>query len=708
MADQTVEWIRRGDIALLVISNPPLNALKPTTTIELVAGVRRSEGDPGVKATVLIGANETFIAGADIRQLGGPSTPPGQRATDLIDLGEKPVVAAIDGFAVGGGLEIAMACHGRVATARAEMGLSETLLGVIPGGGGTQRLPRLVGVERALDLILSGRRCKSAEALKLGLVDQVIESPDELEKAASAFALSLCGKVQTRRIRDMPVSGTPDERARLFAAARRRADATKGGNRHALHGAIDAVEAACGLALSEGMLREQHIFGTLVNTVEAKALRYAFFAEREARRVPGMPASSVFPSAQRAAVVGAGTMGAGIAMTFAEAGIPVLLMDVDAEATRRGQERIAATYMASVKRGSLSSDEMSRRMALIGLAGSYEQIAESDAVVEAAFESLPIKQKIFSILADCTKPGTLLLSNTSTIDIDLIAAGNPRIADIAGAHFFSPANVMKLVEVVVGLSTSATTLARTFELSRKLAKVPVVAGSCDGFVANRSRMPFQTEVQLMLEEGASPEQIDRVMMAFGYPVGPFMVGDIAGLDIGYAVRKLSAEKDPNFRKLPIPDRLVEMGRHGQKAGAGWYRYESGSRTPQQDPVVAEIIEQVRRERGITPRALSDEEVLHRPLFGAVNEACRILEEGMAVRPSDIDVMWLHGFGFPRQHGGLMHWADRIGASAILRQYDHWAERLGPRWSPCDLLIETARSGQPLCDTPTRWHLQHRD
>lgn len=704
MSEPSVRWERRGDVAFVTIDNPPLNALAPATSGQLVAAVERSSADAAVVATVIVGAGGTFVAGADIRQLGSAGDKPAAptpRASERIDLSSKPVVAAVDGFAIGGGLEIALACHGRVAAARAEFGLGETLIGVIPGGGGTQRLPRVLGIERALEIIQSGRRFGAAEALALDVVDLVEDDPARLESVAADFARRLAAPGSLPRIRDMEIADVPEARPALFTAGRKRADTTKLGNRKALNAAVDAVEAAATLSFEDGMRREQELFASLVGTDEAKALRYAFFAEREARKVPGMPKVEDAP-ARRAAVIGAGTMGTGIAMAFADSGIAVKLLDRDAAAVAKGIERIAATYESSVKRGSLAPAERDARLARVSPVERYEALSDCDVIVEAVFEDLALKRDIFARLDAVAPRGALLLSNTSTIDIGLIAQGHTRAADIAGAHFFSPANVMKLVEVVDGPQTAPATLARTFALSRRIGKIPAVAGSCDGFVANRSRAPFQTEYQVMVEEGATPEQVDRVFMAFGYPVGPFMVGDIAGLDIGYAVRKINYARDPGFRRLPIADRLAEMGRFGQKTGAGWYRYEKGSRTPLPDPVVAQVIEDVCRERGIERRVIADEEVLMRPLLAAVNEACRILEEGMAVRPGDVDVMWLHGFGFPRDKGGLMFWADTLGPRRVVEQMDRYRAAHGERWQACELLRDLAKRGKPFSAIESRW------
>ena len=457
MPETSVSWTRRGDVALVVIDNPPLNALGPETSRALAAAVARSEADPSVVATVVTGARDTFVAGADIRQLGGPSTPVGERATDRIDLSDKPVVAAIDGFAIGGGLEIALACHLRVATARAELGLSESLIGVIPGGGGTQRLPRLVGVERALEIVQSGRRIAAPEAQALGIVDRLVDDPAALEETAFAKARRLAAAGDLRRIRDLPVPGDEAAHAEAFAAARRRADATKAGNRKALHAAVEAVEAACALPFAAGMARESEIFASLVGSPEAKALRYAFFAEREARKVPGMPKLDPAPRFAAGAVIGAGTMGSGIAMSMAEAGMGVKLVETDMDAARRGLSRIEATYAASVARGSLSADEKARRLARIEPVVDYAALSACDVVVEAVFEDAALKCSIFDRLAQVTQPGALLLSNTSTLPLDLFVGGNPRPADVAGAHFFSPANVMKLVEVVGGPQTTPNT-----------------------------------------------------------------------------------------------------------------------------------------------------------------------------------------------------------------------------------------------------------
>jgi 3-hydroxyacyl-CoA dehydrogenase len=455
------------------------------------------------------------------------------------------------------------------------------------------------------------------------------------------------------------------------------------------------VEAACTLPFDQGMQREQDLFNELENSDEARALRYAFFAEREVARIPGLSPDVPIRSLETAAVVGAGTMGGGIAMSFADFGLPVRIMDATEDGLAKGMQRIRANYETSVKRGSLAADEMERRFARIQPVQAYEDIADADVVIEAVFEQMDVKKPIFAKLDAVMKPGALLLSNTSALDIDEIAAVTKRPQDVAGAHFFSPANVMKLLEVVRGTNTAPDTLASVMQMGKRIGKLSAVAGNTDGFVANRSRAPFNSEMVILLEEGALPEQVDKVMVDFGYPMGPFAVGDLAGLDVGYAGRQRRALANPTYRKLPIADKLVEMGRYGQKTGAGWYRYEKGDRTPYPDPIVADIIAAYGKENGIAPHSFTPDEILRRLLFSSVNEACKIIEEGFAYRAVDVDVMWLHGFGFPRYRGGLLFWADGIGARAAYDQIASWHQRYGERWAPSKLLRDIAEAGGKL-------------
>ncbi len=698
MSDKPLVHLEKdGDIGVVVVDNPPVNALSPGVPEGIIENVRKADADPAIKAIVLIGAGRSFIAGADIRQFGTGRARPklGERTYDTLDATAKPIVAAIHGFALGGGLENAMACHYRIAARSAKVGLPEVLIGILPGGGGTQRLPRLAGPKRALEMIVSGRHVPAPEALEYGIVDKVVDDSADLRAEAVAFAREIAGKPAPKRVRDRTekLQEAKDEPG-MFDAMRK-SIARRARNQKAPYNCILAVEAACTLPFDEGLAREQALFEELENADEAKALRYAFFAEREVAKLPDVPAGTPVKEIKTAAVVGAGTMGGGIAMSFADHGYPVRVLEATQEALDRGIGRIRSNYETSVKRGSLAADEMERRLARIQPVISYDDIADADVVIEVVFEEIPVKQEVFRKLDAVMKPGALLLTNTSAIDIDKMADVTKRPQDVAGSHFFSPANVMKLLEVVKGSKSSPEVLATTMALGRRIGKISAMAGNCDGFVANRSRAPFNTEMSILLEEGCLPEQVDKVMVDFGYPMGPFAVGDLSGLDIGYAGRRRRLAENPNYRTLPISDKIVELGRHGQKTGAGWYRYEKGDRTPHPDPEVARIIKKTAAEMGVAQREFTDEEILRRLLFSSVNEACKILEEGIAYRASDIDVMWLHGFGFPRYRGGLMFWADGVGVRAVYDQIRNWHQLYGERWAPSNLLRELAETGTPL-------------
>jgi 3-hydroxyacyl-CoA dehydrogenase len=691
---ELVRFEKDGDIGLITVDNPPVNALSPGVPEGIVAAVDKGNADPAVKAMVLIGAGRSFIAGADIRQFGrGPSTPPsGRRPYDVLDESAKPVIAAIHGYALGGGLEIALACHYRVAVPSAKVGLPEVQIGILPGAGGTQRLPRLIGPKAALEMITSGRHVPAAEAEKLGIIDEIV-AEGELRGAAMAFARRVADRRPLPRIRyknDKLAEGIPA----LFEAARK-AIARRARNQRAPYACIEAVEAATTLPFDEGCALERKLFDEQVNSEEARALRYAFFAEREVAKLPHIPRETVLRPTDRPAVVGAGTMGGGIAMSFADNGYDVKITDATPEALDRGMARIRANYETSVKRGSLGEDEMERRMARIHPVKSLDDIADCDVVIEAVFEQIPVKEEVWKKLDAVMKPGTLLFSNTSGIDIDIMANATSRPQDVAGTHFFAPANVMKLFEVVEGTKSAPDVIATAMALGRKIGKVSGWAGNTDGFLANRSRAPFGIEMNLLAEEGALPEQVDKVMVDFGYPLGPFAVADLSGLDIGYDTRKRRAEQNPNYRKMPIADRIFEAGRLGQKNGKGWYRYEPGDRTPHPDPEVTRIIKETAAEMAIPQRQFDADEILKRLLFASVNEACKLLDEGKALRASDVDVMWLHGFGFPRYRGGLMYWADTIGVREVYNQIAAWHQRYGERWAPSPLLRRLAEAGTPL-------------
>jgi 3-hydroxyacyl-CoA dehydrogenase len=684
---------RHGDIGVITVNYPPVNALGPGVAEGIKECLAHANTDPAIKAIVLIGAGRSFIAGADIRGFGTnrPRLPLGERVYDALDASEKPVIAAIHGYALGGGLEIAMACHYRMALPTAKVGLPEVRIGIIPGGGGTQRLPRLIGAKAALEMIVTGRHVPAPEAKKLGIIDELLPEHADLQESAIAFAMRIMNTRPLPRVRDRAMKlqdpGVFD--------AMRTSIARRARNQKAPYHCIAAVEASCAMPFDDGCRREADLFRELENSDEARALRYAFFIEREVARLPDIPTGTPVREFTTAAVVGAGTMGGGIAMSFADFGFAVKIMDVTPEALARGMQRIRDNYATSVRRGSLAEAEMKRRLARIEPVADFEDIADCDLVIEAVFEEMDVKKPVFARLDGAMKPGALIFSNTSALDIDQLAAMTRRPQDVAGTHFFSPANVMKLLEVVRGRSSSPQTLVTAMQMGRRIGKLSAMAGNTDGFVANRSRAPFNTEMVILLEEGCLPEQVDKVMVDFGYPMGPFAVGDLAGLDIGYASRKRRAAENPNFRKQPIADRLVEMGRHGQKTGMGWYRYDKGDRTPHPDPAVAAIIKEVAASLGVMQREFTDVEILRRLLFSSVNEGCRILEEGKAYRPSDIDVMWLHGFGFPRYRGGLFFWADAIGVRNVYNQIAAWHQQYGDRWAPAQLLRDLAEAGTPF-------------
>jgi 3-hydroxyacyl-CoA dehydrogenase len=688
-----VTLTKRGAIGVITVNNPPVNALSPGVPEGLVDCVEAGNADAAVSAMVIIGGGRGFIAGADIKHLGKPRSEKALRMKEVLEMSEKPLVAAIHGHALGGGLETAMLCNYRVAVPSAKVGLPEVLIGILPGAGGTQRLPRLAGPAAALDMIVTGRHVPAPEAHSLGIIDAVVDKND-LEGAAVAFAEKVAA------VRPIPRARNQGDRlteagsdGAIFAQMRKKIE-RKARNQRAPYACIEAVEAAVALPFDEGLNKERELFEELVNTDEAKSLRYAFFAERAARKVPGITRETTARPVNEIAVIGAGTMGSGIAMACANAGISVKLLERDEASLERGMERISATYATSVKRGSITPEIMAERVARISPVTQYDELADADFAIEAVFEDMDVKESVFKSLDAVMKPGAILATNSSALSIDIIANFTTRPADVCGTHFFSPANVMKLLEIVRGDKTSPDVLQTAMDLGRRIDKTVAVCGNCYGFVANRSRAPFGIECASLLLEGATPAQVDRVMFEFGYPVGPFVVNDIAGIDVSYMVRQTKKAEDPDgYEPNPIADRLYEMGRYGQKTGAGFYRYEPGSRTPLPDPEVDAVIEEVAQAQGMERRELSDTEILHRLLFTSINEAARILDEGYAYRPSDVDVMWVGGFNFPRYRGGLMYYADEIGIENIYQQIRSWEQRYGRRWAPAPLLVELAESGR---------------
>lgn len=676
-----------GEIAILTINNPPVNALSHSVRAGLMEHLQTVATREDVAAAVLICACKTFIAGADITEFGKPPVAP--TLTDLrayMDAMTKPLVAAMHGTVLGGGLETALVCHGRVAAPGTQFGLPEVKLGILPGAGGTQRLPRVAGAARALDMILSGEPINTETALSEGIIDQIASG--DLKAAGVALARSLVGR-PVARVRDRS-DKIADASPQLFADARAKISRSARGLL-APAKIVDCVEAACTLPFDEGAKVEADALQECMSNPQRAALVHLFFAERQGRKVDSL--AGVKPNAIRsAAVLGAGTMGGGIAMCFANVGIPVFLLDVSEEALSRGRGVIEKNYATSVKRGSLSQQAADTALANITYVTDYERIADADIVIEAVFEDMGLKKKIFAQLDAVMKPEAVLATNTSTLDIDEIAASTSRPQSVCGTHFFSPANVMRLLENVRGAQSSPETLATAMELGRALNKVTVLAGNCDGFIANRMQAPFGNEVDRLIEEGAEIEQIDRVMTGFGMSMGPVAVRDLVGIDTSWRIRdgrrKLRPEAQP---PTPLLDRIHAAGRMGQKSGAGYYRYENRKALP--DPEVAAMIDAIAVEMGVERRPIEDAEILDRLMLALVNEAAKILEDGTAQRASDIDLAYVYGYGFPTWRGGPMFWAEQQGLARIYEKIRGYHERMGGAWKPSALLAEAARTGK---------------
>jgi len=688
----TVHYSQQGRIAVLTVDNPPVNALSVGVRQGLVDTIARAAADAGIDAIVMIGKGSTFIAGADIREFGKPPQQPRlTKAIADIEASQKPVVAAIDGAALGGGLEVALGCHFRVATPRAQLGLPEVKIGLVPGAGGVERLPRAIGLEPALKMIASGDPARGQRAKDLGIVEEIIEG--DLLAGAVAFAERvLKEKRPTRRLSQVPLTAPADWAAQVAAARANANRATRG--QISPQRAIDCVENAVKLPFDQALAETVRIIGELIPSEQSKALRYAFFAEREAAKLPDIDQSVQAKQLKTGAVIGAGTMGAGIAMCFADAGIPVQILESSPEALDRGMVRIDALYQEMVQKGRIREDDKKKRLSLISRARGYDAIGDADIVIEAAFEDMGVKKEVFGLLDRAMKPGAVLATNTSSLDVNEISTATKRPESVIGLHFFSPANVMKLLEIVRGAKTSREVVVTSQALAKRIAKVGVVCGVCHGFVANRSRGAFTREANFLVDEGALPQQVDKVLYDFGMPMGPFAVADLAGIDVGWRVRRsLDATRPNNIRYSPTADRLYELGRYGQKTGKGWYRYEPGGRAPIPDPEVEQIILKSSKDQGITRRPVSDEEILARCMYAAINEAAKILDEGIAYRASDIDVMWLYGFGFPRWRGGPMHYADGIGVAKVYETVRRFEREQGALWTPSPLLRRLAESGK---------------
>lgn len=683
---------RYDDILVVTIDHPPVNALSAAVRGDLARVIREAQADPQVRAVLLMGAGKNFIAGADIREFGKPPQAPIlPEVCNQIEASAKPVVAVLHGAALGGGLEIAMAAHYRVALEGAKLGLPEVNLGLLPGAGGTQRAPRLMGAQASLDLMLTGKHLSARAALEAGLVDTLSSDADPLDAGLAYTRQLLAVGAGPRRSRDAgALADKTVALAQVEAAAERVAATTRG--LYSPAKIVEAVRAAIEQPFDEGLRTERALFLQCLDSPQRAGLIHAFFAERDTAKMPGQPARP--RRLERLGIVGGGTMGAGIAVAALDAGFPVTMVEQDDPALERGRARVAQVYDLLLKKGRLTPQERESRLARFTGATDYGALDDADLIIEAVFEDMAVKQTVFAQLDRVAKPGAVLATNTSYLDVDRIAAATRGPADVLGLHFFSPANIMKLLEVVVGEHTAADTVATGFELARRLRKIPVRAGVCDGFIGNRILAVHRQAADMMMEDGASPYEIDAAVRAFGYPMGPYQMADLAGGDIGWATRKRRAPtRDPAQRYVQIPDRLCERGWFGQKTGRGFYLYPDGARQGEQDPEVLAIIAAERARARVTPRSFTPEDIQRRYLAAMINEAANVLLQGIAQRPSDIDVVFLAGYGFPRHRGGPMHYADSVGLDRVLADIRGYAQEDPAFWKPSPLLVQLAESGR---------------
>lgn len=691
-----VDYEVQGAIGVVTLNNPPVNALAVNKGVPqgILDAIKQGEHDPQVKAFLLIGSGKNFCGGADISEFGKPYEPGMATLPDVLtymDTVTKPIFAALSGATMGGGLELAMTCHHRCAEPRTQLALPEVKLGILPGAGGTQRLPRLIGVERALDMMVAGDPITAEQALELGLVTEIVKG-DLLQGALTWAKRALAAGKGVERASQAP-AGLSQSAEEFFPAARKRiAKAWRG--YPAPLAIVACVEAAVNLPFAKGVAFERKEFEGLVKTTESRSLRHLFFAERQAAKIVDVPADTPVIELRKAAVIGAGTMGGGIAMCFANVGIPVTIVEASQEALDRGLDIIRRNYAGTVSRGRLTQEEMDRRVSLIVGALDFSAVKNADIVIEAVFEEMALKKEVFGKLDKAAKAGAILATNTSTLDVDEIAQATARPESVIGLHFFSPANVMRLLEVVRGARTSKPVLATGMKLGKQLKKVPVCVGVCDGFVGNRMIHAYLKEAGFLLEEGALPQQVDAALEAFGFAMGPFRMSDLAGLDVGWRIRQRQAATRPaDERYSRIGDLICEMGRFGQKTGAGYYRYEKGSREAIPDTEIEALIVRASKEAGATRREISDEEIVGRLMYALINTGARILEEGIAQRASDIDVIYAFGYGFPRFRGGPMFYADTVGVVKVLEAIEGF--RKGYRaehWQPAPLLAKLASEG----------------
>ncbi|MGH8704388.1 MAG: 3-hydroxyacyl-CoA dehydrogenase NAD-binding domain-containing protein [Burkholderiales bacterium] len=691
---EAVAYSVRDGVAVITMNNPPVNGLGSRLRPGIMESIRKAEADLSVKAVVIWGSPKVFSGGADIREFNTPKSfePPSLPEINAAqDEMKKPLVAAIGGFAMGGGLELALGCHYRLATPKAQLALPEVKLGILPGSGGTQRLPRIIPVAKAVEMMTTGNPIPAEEGQRLGLVDEIVTG--DLLESAIAYAKKLVAEGKgPRRIRDLHAKLDGDPK-RFFDQVRTEVAKASRGYPAPLE-IVACAEAAVTKPFDEGRKFERERFMHLVETTESKALRHMFFAERQVAKIRDVPEDTPTREIRKAAVIGAGTMGGGIAMSLANAAIPVTIVEMKQEALDRGLATIRKNYAATVSKGRLKQDAMDKCMSLITPALDLAAARDADIVIEAVFERMDVKQEIFRKLDAVMKPGAILATNTSTLDVNAIAAVTKRPQDVIGTHFFSPANVMRLLEVVRGAKTAKDALATTMKLGKRIKKVAVVSGVCDGFIGNRMLEKYGQQSLFLLDEGCSPQQVDAAAKKWGLAMGPFTMGDMAGLDIGWEIRKRRYKERPNFIYSRVNDRICEAGRYGQKTGKGWYRYETGNRTPIPDPEAEAIIEAYRKEIGVKPRQIADEEIVERLICALVNEAAYILEEGIALRASDIDMVYLTGYGFPPYRGGPMFYADTVGLPKVLASIERFQKGyMGEVWKPAPLLAKLANEGK---------------
>ncbi len=683
------ELTTQGDIGILTLNSPPVNALSANVRDGIYEGIKAAVADPAIRAIVLICEGRTFIAGADISEFGGAQKGASLfEAQSMIEDSPKPVIAAIHGTALGGGLEVALTCHYRIAVPSARCGLPEVNLGLLPGAGGTQRLPRIVGAQRALEMVTSGQHVPAEECHRMGLVDEMAKEGN-LKADAIAFAEKIVGEHRPlKKVRDLNDKVEADRKHPEIFADFRKANARKFRGFKAPEYNIQCVEAAVNLPFDEGMQVERKLFMELLTGPQSAAQRYAFFAERLANKIPDVPDDTPVRKIAKVGIIGAGTMGGGIAMNFLNAGIPVTIVEVQQEALDRGLKVVRGNYERSAKNGRFTMDEVDKRMGLLSPALSQDALADCDLVIEAVFERMDVKKEIFTNLDRICKPGAILATNTSALNIDEIGDVTSRPQDVIGLHFFSPANVMRLLEIVRTAKTAPDVIATSMKLAKTIGKVAVLVGVAPGFVGNRMLFQRGREAQKLLMEGAMPWDVDRVLYDFGFPMGPFAMSDLAGLDIGWVKETSKGET--------IRDQLCELDRRGQKTGAGYYDYDE-NRNAKPSPVTEKIVKDFVAKSGANPRAISDEEILERTLYAMVNEGAKILEEKKAIRASDIDVVWLNGYGWPIYRGGPMHWADSIGLDKVLAKLKEFEATMGDVWTPSPLLEKLVAEGKGFKD-----------